>query len=358
MTPEKDKCIKVLVVDDSALMRRLISDMLNRYPDIKVVASAKNGEDAIEKVGVFKPDVVTLDVEMPVMNGLKCLEILLEKEYIPVIMLSSVTEAGADTTIKALEIGAVDFVAKPANVFDISGRVKEQELVEKIRVASVTKRSRQPGAEIKPMPLKQTVLAPKSLSLRKIIAIGTSTGGPKALQEVIPLIPGDIPAAVLIVQHMPPGFTRSLAERLDSLSKLTVKEAEDGEAVKPGYAYIAPGDYHMLVGRQRDGGLKINLSHDPPVNGHRPSVDMMMNSVSNLGINDIIAVIMTGMGGDGSVGVKRIKEINRGFVIAQDEKTCVVYGMPRMAVQTGAVDSIVPLNEIADEIIKNLGVDI
>ncbi len=191
-------------------------------------------------------------------------------------------------------------------------------------------------------------------NFKKIVAIGASTGGPKSLQEVIPKIPGDIPAAFLVVQHMPAGFTKSLAERLDSLSELTVKEAEDGEIIRAGYVYIAPGNYHMLVAKD-DGKLKIKLSDEPPIKGHRPSIDAMLNSLSDTGIEDVIAIIMTGMGTDGSEGIVNIKRKNNGFIIAQDEESCVIYGMPKAALETGVVDFVVPLNEIAGQITKIVG---
>lgn len=194
----------------------------------------------------------------------------------------------------------------------------------------------------------------KTNELKKIVAIGASTGGPKSLQEIITKIPGDIPAAFLIVQHMPPGFTKSLADRLNSMSELTVKEAEDGELIKSGYVYVAPGDFHMLV-NMVNGELKIMLSEEPPIRGHRPSIDAMFNSLSETCINNIIAIIMTGMGADGSEGIVNIKKKNNGFIIAQDEKTSVVYGMPKAALETGVVDYVAPLHEIASQITKIVG---
>lgn len=194
------------------------------------------------------------------------------------------------------------------------------------------------------------------IPVKNIITIGSSTGGPKALQEVIPLLPADIPAAVFIVQHMPAGFTRSLAERLDRMSSLKVKEAEDGEIIKTSQVYIAPGDYHMMLEKQQDGNISIKLSQEPPVGGHRPSVDVTLKSLSRTGLNNIMVVIMTGMGRDGSEGIKLIKNINKGYIIAQDEKSSIVYGMPKAAVQTGVVDVVVQLKDIAGEIIKYLGV--
>jgi len=195
----------------------------------------------------------------------------------------------------------------------------------------------------------------KNMNYKKIVAIGASTGGPKSLQEIISKIPGDIPAAFLIVQHMPSGFTKSLAERLNCMSELTVKEAEDGDIVRSGHVYIAPGNFHMLV-KMVDVDLRIKLSDDPPVRGHRPSIDVMLNSLSDTGIDNIIAIILTGMGADGSKGIVNIKKKNNGFIIAQDEKTSVVYGMPKAALETGVVDFVVPLHEIASQITKIVGV--
>lgn len=361
MTEDTYGAIRVLVVDDSAFMRKVISDILNADDNITVIDTAKNGEEALEKAKLYKPDVITLDVEMPVMDGLSCLKLLLKQEQIPVIMLSSITREGADATIQALEIGAFDFITKPTNIFSMSGEDKKSELIEKVKEAKNTKQKKiftyksfinkiqfneKPKSEIK-----------KSSTIKKIVAIGTSTGGPKALQEVIPLIPGDIPAAFLVVQHMPPGFTRSLAARLNGMSEVTVKEAEDNEIVNAGYVYVAPGDYHMRVERyELEEALKIRLTREPPLGGHRPAVNVMMESLSSTGLTNIIGIIMTGMGGDGGEGIRKLKDKNKAFIIAQDEKSCVVYGMPKVAVQTGAVDAVVPLKEITHEIVRNVGV--
>jgi len=354
MANTSDRAIRVLVVDDSAFMRKVISDILNSDNEINVIDTARNGQEAISKAESLKPDVITLDIEMPVMDGLKCLEELIKINYVPVVMLSSLTGEGTDATIRALEIGAVDFIAKPANIFNITGDEKRNEIIAKVKIARNSTRVRKFSDEsLREKPVRNVE---KSCNIKYIVAIGTSTGGPKALQEVIPNIPGNVPAAFLVVQHMPPGFTKSLASRLNSMSELTVKEAEDGDIIKPGYVYIAPGDYHMLVEMCNDSGLKIRLSQEPPVGGHRPAVDTMMESLSATKLKNIIGVIMTGMGGDGSEGIKKIKSVNEGYLIAQDEKTCVVYGMPRVAVQTGMVDAVVSLNNIAQEIMKKVGV--
>lgn len=345
--------IKVLIVDDSAFMRKVLSDIIESDESLVVVGTATDGKDALVKISELNPDVITLDIEMPIMNGINCLKEIMQKSPKPVIMLSSGTDHGAELTIKALDEGAVDFIAKPKNIFDIKSDKKSKEIIEKITIARNIK-FHTTKDKLKTNDYDKSCQSNKVL--KNIIAIGTSTGGPKALQSVIPFLPGDIPAAVLIVQHMPPGFTKSLAERLDSKSNLIVKEATHKEKVLAGHAYVAPGDAHMLLEIAANGDLLINLDKSPPVGGHRPSVDVMMSSLSDTLLKNIIGVIMTGMGADGSIGIKKLKEVNKSFNIAQDEETSVVYGMPKMAVQTGAVDKVVSLDKISEEIIQFLGV--
>lgn len=352
------KLINVLVVDDSAFMRKVITDILEAAGDIKVTGTAKDGLEALEKVKLLNPDVITLDVEMPSMDGMSCLKELQKLTRASVIMLSGITRSGAQSTIEALEAGAIDFITKPASLFEISGEQKKKEIVDKIRMA---KRVRKTDLSEKTKSVQREKAAAvenikRNNKLETIVAIGTSTGGPKALQEVIPYIPGDIPAALLVVQHMPPGFTKSLAERLNALSGLLVKEAEDGDMIQPGFVYIAPGDFHMLLNKGRDGIFSIRLTKEPAVAGHRPAVNVMMNSIAESRFRSVIGVIMTGMGTDGSEGIANIKKQNNGIIISQDEKSCVVYGMPKAAIKTGVVDEVVPLKQIADVIVKNLGV--
>lgn len=350
----RSNIIKVLIVDDSAFMRKVLSDMIDSEESLIVIGTATDGKDALIKIPQLDPDVITLDVEMPVMDGINCLKEIMQKFPKPVIMLSSGTEHGAELTIRALDEGAVDFIPKPKNIFDIKNDKKKNEIIEKISIAKNTKFQLVKN-KVKQQPDTAPVIK-SSKDLKHIIAIGTSTGGPKALQSVIPFLPGDIPAAVLIVQHMPPGFTNSLAERLNSKSDLVVKEATHKEKILAGHVYIAPGDSHMKVELVPNGDLMISLDKSPPVGGHRPSVDVMMSSLSATGLKNIIGVIMTGMGADGSNGVKKLKDINKSYIIAQDEETSVVYGMPKMAFQTGAVDKIVSLDKISEEIIQYLGV--
>jgi len=243
-----NKCInkiKVLVVDDSAFMRKVISDILESDSSIEVLGTAKSGIDALEKVKKLKPDVVTLDIKMPGMDGLECLEELNKVGNVPVVMLSSITQDATEATIQALEKGAIDFITKPDNIFDINSKEKKEEIIEKVKIASRSVPYQKNNKRVKSI----EPVYKESSTLNNIVLIGTSTGGPKALQEVIPALPEDVNAAFLVVQHMPPGFTKSLAERLDGMSKVRVKEAENGEPIKTGYVYIAPGDYHMLAER-------------------------------------------------------------------------------------------------------------
>lgn len=351
----KWKCrnkIRVLVVDDSAFMRKVISNILDSDSDIEVVATAKSGIDALEKAKKLKPDVITLDIKMPGMDGLECLAELNKLGKIPVVMLSSHTQEGAEVTIQALAEGAIDFITKPTNIFDMNGEEKRKEIIEKVKIASSSVPCFKTTKKVK----MDNPIYKESPVLNNIVLIGTSTGGPKALQEVITSIPEDVNAAFLVVQHMPPGFTKSLAERLDGLSKVRVKEAENDEPIKTGHVYIAPGDYHMLAEKDDNSLLKIKLTKDPRVGRHRPSVDVMIESVSNTGFENVVAVIMTGMGGDGSEGIKKLKKNKNANVIVQDEKSCVVFGMPKAAIETGVVDVVTPLGEISNEIMKIVGV--
>jgi two-component system chemotaxis response regulator CheB len=349
---KRSNVIRVLIVDDSPFIRKVLRDILDTDPEIAVIGAAKNGREALDIAARLKPDVITLDIEMPEMNGLECLKRLLEQGSYAVIMVSAVTTEGAKATIEALNIGAVDFIAKPDNIFRISGDEKRKELIQKVKVAkeagliNLSKK-----ADIK----KKQFLGTKAPTIEKIIAIGTSTGGPRALQRVIPFLPGDLPAAIVVVQHMPQGFTRSLASRLNDISEMMVKEAEDNELMKAGYVYIAPGDRHLLLSKYGN-DIILRLDDSSPLSGHRPSYDKMLFSMSRLGQDNIIGVIMTGMGTDGSKGLKGIKEKAGVRIIAQDEQSCIVYGMPRAAIEMGIVDKVVPLEQIPVAILNYMGV--
>lgn len=354
--------IKVLVVDDSAFMRKMISDFLSSDDRIEVVDTARNGEDAIKKVRKYELDVITLDVEMPIMNGLDALKIIMNEFRLPVIMLSSTTKEGAENTILAMEYGAFDFIAKPSGAISLDIHKVKNEIIEKVILASKTKvhlfqqttartihESEATRKIVKYHPEQQTY--DRLNNKKRLICIGTSTGGPRALQQVLTSIPKSINAPIMIVQHMPPGFTKSLASRLDSICDMHVKEAIDGDILEKGTAYIAPGGYHLKI-RQLGKSLVTNIDQSPIRNGHRPSVDVLFESVSELAGYAKVMVIMTGMGSDGSSVLKKMKSAGDVKIIAESENTCIVYGMPKAAIATNAVDEVVNLENIAATIIK------
>lgn len=358
--------IRVLIVDDSAFIRKVLKDILESDQNVEVIAAAKNGKEAIEFLTKQDVDVITLDVEMPVMNGIDTLKEIMSFKPTPVVMLSSLTNEGADMTFKALDLGAVDFVAKPTNIFKMSSSDIQDDIITKVKEAAKVKTKKMSLKTVaeyipkEPMESSRNVtLTPRDRrceDVKKIIAIGTSTGGPRALQEVISNVSGKIDAPVLVVQHMPKGFTKSLAERLNGLSQLTVKEAEDGEPLCNGTVYIAPGDRHIEIKRISTGKYSIKLSDGPKVSGHKPSVDFMFQALSESTISDVIAVVMTGMGSDGTKGIVSLKNSKKSYNIAEDESTCVVFGMPKAAISTGQIDKIVPLGKIAMELNKIMGV--
>lgn len=352
--------IKVLVVDDSAFMRKLISDMLDSEPDINVVGTARNGQDALKKIELLKPDLLTLDVQMPVMGGLECLEkIMALSKPLPVIMLSSLTAQGAEDTMKALALGAVDFVQKPSGSISLDINKVKDELLVKVRMGCrsnlrVRKSSvaRERTCEAVRRPVNSSpAISRKSIACisQKLLLIGTSTGGPRALQEVLPKLPADIPANILVVQHMPAGFTLSLAKRLNDLSQIRVAEAKEGDILEQGTAFLAPGGYHMVLSR---GGV-IKLHQGPTVQGVRPAYDVLLQSVAENFSGEIVNVIMTGMGKDGTDGTLALQKL-KVKTIAEDKSSCVVYGMPKSIVDKGLADKVVPVERIADEIMKFL----
>ncbi len=358
---------RILIVDDSAFMRKVISDIINNDDRCEVIGTAANGKEGLEKIEELKPDVVSLDIQMPVMDGLTMLKELNKKQRVPVVMMSTLTKEGATETIEALELGAFDFVAKPDNIFKVNSDEISKELMAKLVAAansgakSVTKfkpkfaRSfeiNSTGAKAKPKPVSKSKSDEK---INKLVAIGTSTGGPRALQYVLPYLPGDLDAGIVIVQHMPPGFTKSLSDRLNQLSQINVKEAEDGDKILKGWAYIAPGDRHLLV-RQKGSDYYIELSDGPKKGAHKPAVDVMLTSLATIKIPHVVGVIMTGMGADGRDGFKDLRGARKCHVIAQDEDSCVVYGMPKSVVEAGMADEIQPLDKISNAIVKKLEV--
>jgi len=348
--------IRVLIVDDSALMRRILQNILVQDPDIEVIGIAKDGIEALKRAQDLNPDVITLDVEMPLMDGISCLENLLKQGSYGVIMVSSITKERANATIRALELGAFDFVTKSDNIFDMSSSEKHNEIIEKVKLAYRSLKKTKTFNKVRRKELDEVVesQAPSS-DLKYIVALGISTGGPRALSEILTEFPADLPAAIVIVQHMPPGFTASLAGRLNETCRLNVKEAEDMEELKAGYVYIAPGDYHITF-IDKNNKIIIKLNKTPPIGGLRPNVDVMMTSLSETKFKNIIGVIMTGMGSDGVKGLMELKENNDAYVIAQDENTSIVFGMPRVAIEKGVVDKTVPLHDIPTCIMNFMGV--
>jgi two-component system chemotaxis response regulator CheB len=350
----KDR-VRVLVVDDSALMRKLIPLILERDPDIEVVGTAMDGAFALRKIEELHPDVVTLDLEMPRMDGLETLRMIMRGAPLPVIVFSTHSKEGAYSTFKALALGAIDFVAKPTDAAAGNLEPVAHQLADKIKVA---KRAGGPKAMPKPSlapPKPSRKHARPALPPNRIIAIGISTGGPNALQYFLAQFSADFPGTFVIVQHMPEGFTDMFARRLDECCALEVQEAHSGDLLVAGRALICPGNRHMMVRRMPRGDMVV-LSDTPPINGHRPSADVLFHSVAQeFGLTSI-GVIMTGMGEDGAEGIGAIKS-SGGMTIAQSEETCVVSGMPRAATQRGYIHKVVPLDGLAAYLIQNYGTD-
>jgi two-component system, chemotaxis family, protein-glutamate methylesterase/glutaminase len=335
------KSVRVLVVDDSALMRKLIPQMLAGDECIEVVGTAMDGSFCLKKIEELKPNVVTLDLEMPGMNGIDTLKEIMRRQPVPVIVFSSHSIDGASVTMKALGLGAFDFVTKPK---DASAHMAEtaKELIAKVKAASECKLKVRIPAGLTPKPQKAAVSASAAT---KVVGIGVSTGGPQALEYLLSQLPADFPGSVVIVQHMPDGFTDMFARRLDELSPLRVKEAQSGDMLQPGRVLICPGSRHMKVKRLPMGDVVV-LSDEPRVNGHRPSADVLLHSVAEEFRANAIGVLMTGMGDDGAEGLGAIKK-EGGMTLAQSEESCVVYGMPKAAIERGYAVRIVGLDVMA-----------
>lgn len=344
---------KVLVVDDSPFMRRFVSTILSSDPRLEVVGTAFNGQMALTKIKELDPDVITLDVEMPIMNGLETLKALKTVKPLPVIMFSSLTKKGAEVTITALELGAFDFLQKPENEAGFDIEPIKHELISKV-VAAVESFKRVPHKHTAPDKPVITKIRPplgliKKVTKDKLLVIGASTGGPQALKEVMTHLPADIPAKVLIVQHMPPKFTTTFSERLNSICKFPVYEAKDGDMLERGKAFLAPGGYHMTINEIG----KICLNQNPPICGLRPAVDFTYQSAADVFKENLVCVILTGMGHDGRDGITYARK-KGAFSIAEHESTCVVYGMPRSVIEAGQADAIAPLNSVPEEIMRAL----
>ncbi|MDZ7922660.1 MAG: chemotaxis response regulator protein-glutamate methylesterase [Marinagarivorans sp.] len=344
--------IKVLVVDDSALVRSLLSEIIHNAPGFTLVGAAPDAYVARDMVKEFSPDVITLDIEMPRMDGLTFLEKLMHAKPTPVIMISTLTEAGADATLRALELGAVDFIPKPKLGITEGIREYEELILEKLAAAALVKVKPLAKSLLRePVALAQKISTTRLQSTEKIIAIGASTGGTEAIKDVLMQLPAGVPGIVM-TQHMPAGFTRTYAERLNKLTKLHVVEAKGGERILPGHAYLAPGGFHLLVVRS-GADYVTKLSSAEPMHRHRPAVDVMMASVAEAGGKNVIAILLTGMGKDGAQGMLDIRN-NGGYTLAQDEQSCVVYGMPKEAVNIGGVDKTVALDKMGDAILEKL----
>ncbi len=337
--------IDVLVVDDSSLMRKVVSEMLNSASNIRVVGTARDGLDAIEKTEKLRPDVVTMDVEMPRMDGLTALCYIMAKTPVPVVMLTAMDKIEADLAVKSFEYGAVDFVSKPSKTISLDIEEVKNELISKVRAASTVNTEKMVFKAAERRFIEKLLIPPKSD--KKVLVIGASTGGPNALLEIIPKLHRTFPLAVLIVQHMPIGFTKSFSERLSWQGSIALKEAEDGDAIKPGQAFVAPSGYHIVVKNGRMG-----LNERPKVDG-RGSIDVAMKSAAEAYEDKVIGVLLSGMGKDGAEGMRAIKE-RGGSTIAQDELTSVIFGMPKAAIEMGVVDKVASLPDIVDEIIGML----
>lgn len=352
--------IRVLVVDDSAFMRKMVSEIIARDPALCVAGQARDGADALVKLDALQPDVITLDVEMPVMDGYGTLAQIMQRRPTPVLMLSSLTQAGADATLRCLELGAVDVIGKPSGSISLDIDKIASELIAKLKLAAsakITARASSPtrpaaappaaGSAPAATALPRAVRLPAGRDKIAVLAIGASTGGPRALQELIPALPADLGLPIVIVQHMPVGFTASLARRLEQSSPFTAKEAEEGDRLHPGRILVAPGGFHL----QFDASGAAHLTSEPPIHGVRPAVDITFASLAHLYGPRLLAVLLTGMGRDGARSMKLVQD-RGGLTLAEDETTCIVYGMPKAASDLGGVGSLLPLPALAPAIAR------
>jgi len=346
---EDRRPIRVLIIDDSLVIRQLLKDIFAKDGDIQVVGTASDPIEGYDKIVQLKPDVLTLDVEMPRMDGIAFLERLMRAHPIPVMMISTLTREGSEVTLKALELGAVDFIAKPTERVFTNMAALSHEITSKVKAAARA-RVRPRAAHVSPVSVP-TLSVSRGTTAPRLIAIGASTGGPEAIRQVLQGLPANVPP-IVIVQHMPPVFTRSFAERLDRLCTVRVKEAEDGDVLQPGHAYVAPGDYHLQVSANGS-QLRARVVQTEPVNRHRPSVDALFDSVVQTTGRATVAVLLTGMGADGARGLKKLRDLGA-HTIAQDEETCVVFGMPREAIHLGGAEFVLPLPQIAHKVVELL----
>lgn len=356
----------ILVVDDSALMRRVICDIIDSDSTFQTKDVCRDGLEAYEKLKTTTYDAVVLDVNMPRMDGLELLEKLQQDRIkATVIMVSTLTTKDADVTIRAMELGAVDFITKPCNIIEAKSNEFRRRILQMLKAVI---RSDDAKAHVNATdytaqePLSVSVKTPKKLERtgssgkKVLVALACSTGGPKALQSVVPYLPKDMNAPMVLVQHMPIGFTRSMAERLNELSEIEVREAVEGDVLKKGCVYVAPGGRHMEIKRQADGSHVVRLNEEPAIGGLRPCANVTYESLCTSGYDEIVCVVLTGMGSDGTGGILSLNQKKKIYVISQDAASCVVYGMPKAIAEAGVVDEVVPLTEIAHTIIKKVGV--
>ena len=365
MSPMRDGVHKVLVVDDSAFMRKVIGDMIERSPRLSLAGTARDGEDALKRVEEYRPDVITLDVEMPRKDGLSVLEDLMRIRPTPVVMVSSQTAKGADVTVRALSIGAADFVLKPSGSISLDMKKVEEELVSKVIQAAQIDMSHLSRIDRQVLPSRRAkeIIPERKPFVREdrrsfskkpeVVALASSTGGPRALQGVLPLLSKNFPVPIVVVQHMPQGFTASLARRMDDMSAISVVEAEEGMPLRKGTAVIAPGGRHLLL-KEKNGLVQCSLSDGPPVNSVRPAADLLFESVARIFGGASIGVILTGMGKDGTEGARLLHE-QGAMVLGESPETCVIYGMPKVAWESGYVHRQLPLDSVAETLESLVG---
>ncbi len=338
--------VRVFIVEDSILMQKVIGDILSSEPQIEVVGSTKLGREALQRIPELKPDVVTLDVNLPDISGLKVLEELMHNFPTRVVMLSAYTQRGAKVTMKALELGALDFIPKPSGEVSLDLYNFREEIISKIKLTARVDLNKFLSLTV------EKVVDKEKLAVKKIVAIGASTGGPKAILDLMQTFPSYCDYTFLIIQHMPPGFTRSFAERLSWYSNIKIKEAEDGDFLIKGAGFVAPSGYHMMIEKALE-GYCIRLDETALVNYVRPAIDVTLTSLAEVFDGEIVVVILTGMGKDGLEGARKVKE-KGGRIIAQDEASCVVYGMPRAVIEAKLADEILPVSKIPDKILEYL----
>ena len=348
--------ISVVIADDSAFMRKKIREILQSDPDIRVAVAARDGQEAVACVKEHEPDVVTMDINMPVMDGITALQMIMAESPRPVLMLSSLTQEGALTTFECMELGAFDYVGKPSGTISTDIDRQAAEIIAKVKQAARSRPRRLRAKSVPPSPANRApavraLNAGSDRTARRVVAIGVSTGGPKTLLDIVPYLPADLDAAVVVVQHMPESFTGQFANRLNDACLIPFKEAEAGEIIQAGHGYLARGGKHLLFAKRATGGVMVRYSTQPTESLHIPSVDVMMDSAIQAFGSDVIGVLLTGMGDDGANAMVHVRDAG-GRTIAEDESTCIVFGMPAQAIERGGADFVLPCHEIAEKIVS------